>query len=244
MSMADAKGRRLMFGWVCEARSDASARAAGWAGVMTLPRVLSLDRDGNLRIEPAPELAVLRQEHWACGKLVVDGEINLSEVTGDCLEIALDVQAGSAEEVGLAVRCSPDDAERTEIVYQPREGMLSVDTSRSSLSTDVVRPWPCPWGVMWDDPLETRVLPFHREASTIEDVPVQTAPLALHPGEPLRLRAFLDRSILEVFANGRQCLTQRLYPSRPDSLGVKLVARGGQATVARLDAWRMAPAVE
>jgi beta-fructofuranosidase len=54
----------------------------------------------------------------------------------------------------------------------------------------------------------------------------------------------LDRSILEVFANGRQCLTQRLYPSRPDSLGVKLVARGGQATGARLDAWRMAPAVE
>ena len=28
------------------------------------------------------------------------------------------------------------------------------------------------------------------------------------------------RSMLEVFANGRQCLTQRLYPQRDNRLGV------------------------
>jgi len=115
---------------------------------------------------------------------------------------------------------------------------------RSSLSPDVVRPWPCPWGVMWDNPLETRVLPFHSEPSTIADVAVQTAPLALGPEEPLRLRVFLDRSILEVFANGRQCVTQRFYPSRPDSLNVRLFARGGAANVVRVEAWQMGPAVE
>jgi sucrose-6-phosphate hydrolase SacC (GH32 family) len=73
---------------------------------------------------------------------------------------------------------------------------------------------------------------------------VQVAPLELSPGEPLRLRIFIDRSILEVFANGRQCVTQRFYPSRPDSLGVKLFAREGAAKVTRLDAWRMDPAAE
>ncbi len=246
MSMADARGRRLMFGWVCEARRDSVTRAGGWAGVMTLPRILRLGRDGVLGIEPVPELAVLRQEHRERRglRLTADGEVTLDDVSGDCLELSLQVRVGRAGEVGLAVRCSPDGAERTEIVYRPVEGTLSIDTSRSSLSPDVVRPWPCPWGVMYDDPLQTRTLFFHGEPSTIADVPVQTAPLALERDETLRLHVFLDRSILEVFANGRQCLTQRFYPSRPDSLGVRLFARGGSATVERLDAWQMGPAME
>jgi beta-fructofuranosidase len=246
MNMLDAKGRRMMFGWVCEARRDASSRAAGWAGVMTLPRILRLGRDGQLRIEPVPEIEVLRQDHHAeTGIALVSGaERTLPDVSGDCLEIDLEWEVGAAKEVGLAVRCAPDDAERTEIVYSAQDKTLRVDTSKSSLSGDVVRPWPCPWGVMYDDPLAARVLPFDSEPSTISDVPVQVAPLELSPGEPLRLRIFIDRSILEVFANGRQCVTQRFYPSRPDSLGVKLFAREGAAKVTRLDAWRMDPAAE
>jgi beta-fructofuranosidase len=46
--------------------------------------------------------------------------------------------------------------------------------------------------------------------------------------------------MLEVFANGRQCVTQRIYPTREDSLGVSLFARGGSALVRSLDAWDMA----
>ena len=45
--------------------------------------------------------------------------------------------------------------------------------------------------------------------------------------------------MVEVFANGRQCLTQRIYPTRPDSVGVSLAARGGGVAVRRLDAWKM-----
>ena len=35
--------------------------------------------------------------------------------------------------------------------------------------------------------------------------------------EALHLRIFIDRSIIEVFANDRQCLTLRVYPERADS---------------------------
>jgi beta-fructofuranosidase len=66
--------------------------------------------------------------------------------------------------------------------------------------------------------------------------------LTLAPGEPLRLHIFLDRSLLEVFANGRQCLTQRLWPTRPDALGVSLFSRGGPAEVKSLQAWDIAAA--
>lgn len=34
----------------------------------------------------------------------------------------------------------------------------------------------------------------------------------LAPDEPLKLRVFIDRCIVEVFVNGRQCLTARVIP--------------------------------
>jgi beta-fructofuranosidase len=49
----------------------------------------------------------------------------------------------------------------------------------------------------------------------------------------------VDRSIVEVFANGRQCLTIRAYPEREDSSGVSLFARGGAAKLVSLDLWQM-----
>jgi beta-fructofuranosidase len=56
----DAKGRRILWGWIQEKRSDAEMKVAGWSGMMSLPRVLSLDKDGTLRIKALPEAVVLR----------------------------------------------------------------------------------------------------------------------------------------------------------------------------------------
>lgn len=65
---------------------------------------------------------------------------------------------------------------------------------------------------------------------------MQEAPFGLEGGEPIELRIYLDRSILEVYPNRRQCVTQRIFPLRVDSLGVALFARGGRARVTELDA--------
>jgi beta-fructofuranosidase len=70
---------------------------------------------------------------------------------------------------------------------------------------------------------------------------LRSAPLKLAPGEDLNLRIFVDRSVLEVYANGRTCLTSRIYPSRADSLGVDAFAEGGPAKIVSLDAWTMKP---
>jgi beta-fructofuranosidase len=39
--------------------------------------------------------------------------------------------------------------------------------------------------------------------------------------------------------NDSICLTERIYPSRPDSVGVSAFAEGGDASLVSLDAWRM-----
>ena len=55
-----------------------------------------------------------------------------------------------------------------------------------------------------------------------------TTPGCPGPSEPLRLRVFVDKSVVEVYANDRQAICRRVYPGRPDSLGVALFARGGE----------------
>ena len=43
--MLDSTGRRVFFDWVRELQGSEWARASGWSGVMTLPRVLSVATD-------------------------------------------------------------------------------------------------------------------------------------------------------------------------------------------------------
>ncbi len=210
-TLLDEKGRRIFWGWVREARKGASSK--GWGAVATLPRVLSLHEDGHLRIEPAPELEVLRHDERRHLDLKVKAasELTLEDVRGDSLELRLLIEPGSAKEYGLAVRCSPDGEEETPIVLSLPEQTLRTELAKSG------------------------------GEGNFKEVTSQIAPMPLNPGDPVRVRVFLDRSILEVFVNERQCLTQRLYPARGDSLGVKLFARDGEMTVKSLEAWKMMP---
>ena len=66
------------------------------------------------------------------------------------------------------------------------------------------------------------------------------APVDQARGEPLRLQIILDRSVVEVFVNGgRSCLASRIYPLRPDSLGVGLFAQSGTVRLKSMDIWTL-----
>lgn len=68
---------------------------------------------------------------------------------------------------------------------------------------------------------EARQLKIGRSRSSLDARTVrdsQRVHLALGWGEGLALRLLLDGSVLEVYANGRACLSSRLYPTREDSL--------------------------
>src|SRR5690242_19637935 len=64
------------------------------------------------------------------------------------------------------------------------------------------------------------------------------APFALRPGEPLRLRIFLDGPVLEVFAYDRQAITQQVFPSLAESDRVRICTQGGAAMVVEGHCWQ------
>jgi beta-fructofuranosidase len=56
----DKSGQRILWGWIQETRPLEQYKAAGWAGLMSLPRVLTLDRNGRLKASVAAEVNSLR----------------------------------------------------------------------------------------------------------------------------------------------------------------------------------------
>lgn len=199
-------GRRILWGWLREARGSDAQLAAGWSGVMSLPRELSLLTDGTLGAEPAVEVQALRRERTEHTDIVLHPGASLNLPPGDCVEVALEASVDDGARLVLELRRSPDGEECTRVVVEG--AALSVDTSRASLDPAAV-------GRVGSGALPTAA------------------------AEPLHLRALLDRSVLEVFANGR-CITERLYPARGDSLGLRLIVEEGGALLHRLDSWQMA----
>jgi sucrose-6-phosphate hydrolase SacC (GH32 family) len=232
-SLIDDKGRRIMWAWVLDRRERlhitdfTNPPPYGWSGIMTLPRVLSLDDDGTIRIEPVEELERLRLRERKRRNVVVaaDKPQRLDGIEGNTLELALTIDPGDAEAFGLKICASPNGEEETSIEYNPSAGELTIDLEKSSLDESIKH---------------YSFTMFWRRGQKNPVVTKQVAPFELKPGEKLELRIFIDRSIIEIFANDRQCITQRIYPTRGDSTGIELFSKGGSMTVESLQAWDMA----
>jgi sucrose-6-phosphate hydrolase SacC (GH32 family) len=227
-TLQDSTGRRILWAWVLDPRPDRAKR--GWSGVMSLPRTLSLGSDGDLRIRPVVELERLRLDRRARADVGLSpGEtVVLDPDRGASFELALEFDAGEAvREIQVDVARSPDGAETTAIVVDRAKQELRIDFRKSSLESGIpYRNWVIspPASVAEKDAL----------------VHIQPAPFQVPDGEPLRLRIYRDRSILEVFANDRICLTQRIFPTRADSTGVAVKATGGACRLRSYESWELA----
>jgi beta-fructofuranosidase len=210
-AVIDERGRRIMWGWLREGRDNAEQLAAGWSGVMSLPRLFSLRLDNVLDVRPAPELTLLRgkQTHYSDLALVPSAPTMLPDVRGDALEIIATFEPGDADSFGVLVRCSPDLRETTRIEYNSQLKHIAIDRSRSSLNEAVE----------------------HHEQSTLCE-------LAAH--ERVTLHIFLDHSVIEIFVNNQVCLSSRIYPTLTESVGVGLFANSDKARLTVFDMWEMA----
>jgi beta-fructofuranosidase len=129
-------------------------------------------------------------------------------LAGEALEIYVEFDLTSGNACGIAVRCSEDGTEQTLISFNRSLGELTVDRNRSSALSDMTG-------------LSLQVIPFKQ----------------VH-GDRLRLTVFVDHSVLEVFVHGGPCVTSRMYPSKRDSVGVR-VYMDNQVKLRELQAWTL-----
>lgn len=97
----------------------------------------------------------------------------------------------------------------------------------------------CRLGVLCgDDDVEGASIVYDTRSGVISLNGVSEA-LVLADGELLRLRVFVDRSLVEVFANRRVCLSAWSYTHLEATGSVRLSAVGGCAHVKSVDVWEM-----
>ena len=223
------------------AASDGGERTLyDWDQIMTLPRLLSLLPDGRLKIEPAPGLDGLRGERLAGGslELTANEEHVLPGVEGDSLEISLRLEPDRASSFELNVLRSPDCEEATRIMFYRKRGYIY----RTPFKDDIGALRIISSAISDKVSHDSIVCIDNSRSSTLPDTlarPPEQGPVRLAEDEALDLRVFVDRSVVEVFANGALALSLRVYPGREDSRGVSLQSRGRGARISRLDVWRM-----
>jgi beta-fructofuranosidase len=236
--LRDAKGRNIIWGWITQHNKPTHLRDYGWSGIMSLPRVLSLDAAGVLHIDPPEEIDLIRLHEARESDVVLQpNEEKTLHASGRSLELKIEISGGAQSPFGIKVFASADGREETIIRYEPANEQLVIDFVRSSIAGPVSVP-----AIMFGP---ERIPGFDpgNEAFRVPDlerVSAQRAPLRLGKGEALRLDVFLDRSVIEVFANGRQAMTQMVYPELSGSTGIKVFAGSEIATVTNVRAWALA----
>jgi sucrose-6-phosphate hydrolase SacC (GH32 family) len=87
----------------------------------------------------------------------------------------------------------------------------------------------------------TRAVTIRYDGQMLDAAGVKV-PLSLSGNEKsLALQVFLDRSVMEVFANdGCQAVAKVIYPGEKD-VGIELFATGGTARIKSVDVWQMKP---
>lgn len=206
--------------------------AEGWNQIMSLPRRLSLAADGNsVDVEPIGDIESLRgdlaelqpftlpaNQDIAITGMATDSSASFS---GNTYELSLELQPSKASFVELNVLQSQGREEFTRITAYRERGyrdranyvrryassFVTIDNSFSSLDAAV----------------------HCRAPETLE--------VNIEPDEPIQLRVFVDRSIVEVFVNNRRAVALRVYPSRPDSLGISMRSHGSATRVSELKFW-------
>ena len=194
-----------------------------WNQIMTLPRRLTVSGD-DLAIEPAGDLESLRWEAVELHSVTLPAnrEVVLDSIAGNAMELLVELDPGTAPMIEMNVLRSPQREEYTRIAFfkdrgfsdrvggkKGRQSLVTIDSSYASCAADVQPRAP------------------------------ETAPVVLEEGENLQLRVFIDRSVVEVFVNGKQCVAVRVYPERADSLGVSFRSQGVDGEIKSLRAWQM-----
>ena len=182
-------GRRLVWGWL-----NGFPGGHGWNGCLSLPRLLSWSRDGQLQQNPAPQLSRLRGKKVEWRNIHLDnGSETLTLPNTNTLEILAEIDLKTAKSIELRIKGGAQDA-------QP----IIVSSDGSELQVMNAK-----------------------------------APLPLPNGErKLNLRIFIDRSVLEVFANETVCITKIISP--PDAgATLEIRANGGSANAKLVQAWPM-----
>ncbi len=210
-SLTSGDGRRIMWAWILDYRDFGEKAKTQWSGTLSLPRVLTLNDQGTLDIDVVKEIENLRYQPFELSPFIIKEN---SEI---------DIEGLSGNNFELIVEFKKTDAKEfgVKICNSPdgdETTMVFYDTTEKKLKVDSTK-----------------------SSSGRSSGSVESAPLELGSTEGLKLRIFVDKSIIEVFANSRQAIARHIFPENENSTGVKVFSKNADTLITKFESWQIAP---
>jgi len=206
-------GRRLWIGWMNNWDYGQDIPTAPWRSAQSLPREVRLKAyDDGIRLVqvPVPELTRLRSPVSSLENIPIKAGV-----------------------VPLADRAISGDALEVVAVFEPGAATELGLSVRRGPGQETLIGYDVPGAQAFVDRRASGPAAFSPKFAARH-----AGPLPLEEGR-VTLHVFVDRSSVELFANGgRTAITDQVFPG-PASDGVALYAKGGPAKLVSLQAWRL-----
>ena len=209
-ALIDKKGRQIMWSWILDDRPENLKKYSGWSGTYSLPRTLWLGDDGKLRMRPVKELESLRMNEKSLSNICIKSQS----------KIELNDYGSKLMEIELIVE--PNDSNQY--------GLKILESDDGKEKTIIY----------YDSGVEKIKIDTRKSSIGFGRKIIEEAPLKLEEDEKLKLRVFVDNSVVEVYANDKQAVSRRIYPKK-NGTGITLFSNGGNINVKSFKTWEIMP---
>ncbi|WP_319005568.1 sucrose-6-phosphate hydrolase [Metabacillus litoralis] len=137
-TMLDHQGRRIVIAWMDMWESDMPTQEHGYTGAMTIPRVLEL-KNNKLQSSPVKELEQLRRKETAYENVILNDELTLANIEGNCLELDITFEMKQLATFGIRMRVDDSVGEETVLTYYGQKGIFEFDRNESGKGPGGIR---------------------------------------------------------------------------------------------------------
>ena len=216
----DKQGNRILWGWIQETRPEAEFSAAGWSGLMSLPRVLTVGSDGRLHVAIDPAAEKLRKHEQKLrltpmkpGSKELLADTHLKDACGELLCV---VKPGNEP-------FSLDLLDTTKRNDAPKDETTAVTSQVSLISVRYSHANP-------------RELVVDQQR-----MPIFLDEKELAADKPIELHFYIDGSVIELFVNNQVACTRRFYYPGSAAPEIAISITGNPSSVNRLSLWQLNP---
>lgn len=203
-------GKTLLIGIVPDKLPSSENYKLGWAHCYSLPREITLADDGTLIQKPYDGLKAMRTDvRYSRTDFDLTGTESLTPVSGRKVELCGEFAAGSGE---FGFNFFKNGGTSARLIFSPVENTLTVDVSAID-----------------------RIV---NDNGVYDGVYRSELPRRIQAGDVVKINAFIDHSIMDVFINDTWAFSMRVFPTDADAVGIEAFSEG-TTHVNALDAWTL-----
>lgn len=210
-SVTNADGKTIALGIVPDKLPSIDNYNMGWAHNYSLPREWSLDENDNLVQKPYEGVKKMRtSESYAKSNFKLIDGLDLNPVKGRKIELLGEFVIGNSERFGF--KFFKNGNECVELYYSPFKNTLTVDM---------------------------RSLPrIQNDGGSYKGLYESSLPESFKKGDIIKINAFIDHSIIDIFINDKWACSVRVFPTNVDAINVEAFSMG-ETEVRQVNAWNL-----